>query len=125
MAQIKFDGKVFHCSVCGAFAPKRADVRCSHLVGTKALSGDYIEIEDFPSRSKPDPYSEIRKMGEREELANRNAKMEEIIWRAMAKVRGDRIIQREIDMELCPCSPPAIAVDLGYAVPSHIRYWPI
>ncbi len=73
----------------------------------------------------PDPFRKIRLQGEREELAHHNAKMEEIIWRAMAKVRGNIIIQREIDMELCPCPPPAVTIDLGYAVPSHIRYWPI
>ncbi len=81
--------------------------------------------EAMPSHSKPDQYSQIREWGEVEERARTNAKKQELAWRVLAQVRGNNIIQREIDMELCPCPPPAIAVDLGYAVPSHIRYWPI
>ena len=122
MAQIKFDGKVYHCSVCGAFAPKRADVRFSHLVGTKALSGDYIEIEDFPSRSKPDPYSEIRKMGEREELAHRNAKRQDLTWAVMAQIQASIIERREQSLALCPCPPPPVTMRLDH-VPEHLKNW--
>ncbi len=71
------------------------------------------------------PNRAFREMDRRDRECRADAERRTLACRVLAQVRGDRIIQREADMALCPCLPPGYAVHLGDAIPYHIRYWPI
>ncbi len=77
------------------------------------------------SAPTPAPNRAFRDMDHWIRKCEADAERRTLACRVLAQVRGNTIIQREADMALCPCLPPAIAIDLGYAIPAHIRYWPI
>ncbi len=88
----------------------------------KAIRGAF---HTHASGTTPAPNRAFREMDHRDRENRADAERRTLAYRVLAQVRGDRIIQREADMALCPCPPPAIAVNLGDAIPAHIRYWPI
>ncbi|MFB3145264.1 MAG: hypothetical protein ACE10F_11960 [Candidatus Methylomirabilales bacterium] len=73
----------------------------------------------------PAPNRAFREMDRRDRECRADAERRALTCRILAQVRGDAIIRRETDMALCPFPPPAIAVNLGDAIPEHLRYWPI
>ncbi len=82
-------------------------------------------VRPAASAPTPAPNRVFRELDRRDRECRADAERRELAYRVLAQVRGDRIIQREADMALCPFPPVAIAVNLGTAIPEHIRYWVI